>query len=82
MWKLFLYNSYFCLIANLKNHIGVNHKETNIFACKICEFSTNNKENLKTHEKTHAGRFGKFTCSNEIIVLKMDLLDKFHAFRA
>ena len=67
-------------IANLKNHIAVNHKETNIFACKICEFSTNNKENLKSHEKTHAGRFGKFTSSNEIIILKMIPLDNFYAF--
>ena len=43
--------------ANLKNHIGVNHKESNIFACKLCDFNTNNKDTLKGHEKTHTGTY-------------------------
>ena len=46
----------FITIANLKNHIGVNHKESNIYVCKICDFNTNNKETLKSHEKIHSGK--------------------------
>ena len=56
-YKLSIFLSYsFILLANLKNHIGVNHKETNIFACKVCDFNSNSKEALKAHEKTHSGK--------------------------
>ena len=52
----YFYHTLVLFLANLKNHIGVNHKETNIFACKVCEFNSNSKEALKVHEKTHSGK--------------------------
>ena len=46
--------------ANLRNHMRVNHKDcAEVFKCRLCDFSTAEKVQLRTHEETHEGEMKK-----------------------
>lgn len=49
-------------IANLRNHMRVNHKESDLLKCKACNFQTSTLKSLKQHERTHSGRYSTARC--------------------